>query len=49
MRVQTIQLFYPDDAHLECVIAPEVKALKDFCAKLGIDWKRSVLNIKEVV
>jgi hypothetical protein len=44
MRVQTITLSYPDDAHIECIIAPRVWHLKEFCLELGITWERKVVD-----
>ena len=45
MRIQTITLSYPSDAHMECIIAEEVVKLKHFCVKVGIDWERKVAEV----
>lgn len=47
MRVQTITLSYPDDAHIECIIAPRVWHLKEFCLEMGITWNRVVLDLHD--
>jgi hypothetical protein len=44
VRIQTITLTYEDDVHLECIIAPQVAVLKQFCEDLGINWQRQVLD-----
>lgn len=44
MTIQVITLTYPDDAHVECVIAPEVRQLKEAMQRLGIEWDRKVTH-----
>jgi hypothetical protein len=44
MTKQVITLTYPDDAHIECLIAPEVRQLKEAMQRLGIGWDRKVTH-----